>query len=259
MVHAVLRRLAPQVTVIDLNHEVPAFDVAAGAGSLTRALPHLGPGVVLAVVDPGVGTNRRAVAVEAGEGEDARWFVGPDNGLMVPAIELCGGPRQVVELDRPASKLDASPATFDGRDLFAPAVAALCGGEDGTLGRPVPPGDLVRLEQPSIELVNLSDGRVRLRSVVTWVDRFGNAQLSAEPTLLPDLRRVGAVSVGHHTGQEEPPTATVVRLVRVFAELGPGESGVLVDANGRLALVVREGSAARHFGVGEGTAVELIW
>ena len=146
VVHAVLHRLAPSVPVIDLSHLVPAFDIAAGAALLVRSGPHLGPGVVLAVVDPGVGTDRRGVAIEVSSDGPA-WLVGPDNGLLGPLALALGGARSAVALDpvHPAGQAGAShPRTFDGRDVFAPAAAHLVtGGAPLEIGTPVDPATLV--------------------------------------------------------------------------------------------------------------------
>jgi S-adenosylmethionine hydrolase len=252
VVHAVLRRMAPAAVVIDLCHEVAPFDVAAGAGTLARAYPHLGPGVVLAVVDPGVGGRRRAVVVEVPAGTGPHWLVGPDNGLLWPAIRAASGAVRAVELPAPAPP---GSATFDGRDRFAPAAAALCGGADpADLGPTVEVASLARLGEPVVEVAGAPGGRRRLRAEVTWVDRFGNAQLSAPGDLVPPT--VGGVSVG--VGDGGGPLRRL-RRVRAFSDLEPGEAGVLVDANGRLALVVREGSAADEFKVAAGSAVEAVW
>ncbi|HTX62464.1 MAG TPA: SAM-dependent chlorinase/fluorinase [Acidimicrobiales bacterium] len=248
VVHAVLFRLAPDLSVVDLTHGVPAFDVRAGAEALARAVPHLGPGVVLAVVDPGVGSDRRSVAVRAFDG---RWFVAPDNGLVVTAAEASGGVEAVVVLRKP---FDA-PATFDGRDVFAPAAAALAtGASPGWMGDEVDAASLVRL--PVIE-VTRSDagGRAVLRVPAAWVDRFGNVQLAAPEGEGPSAG-AGQVMV---RSVEAPGRELAARRVRAFAELEPGEVGVLADANGRLAVVVREGSAAAVTGLVAGRMVELVW
>ncbi|MGH9017182.1 MAG: SAM-dependent chlorinase/fluorinase, partial [Acidimicrobiales bacterium] len=155
LTRAVIRRLAPAAPVVDLTHGIPPFDVRAGAHALTRCVGFLGPGVVVAVVDPGVGSDRRAVAVEVGgavgvevgvgvgvgvevdpgPGNAAtgpRYLVGPDNGLLVGAVDLLGGPVGVVSLTAPGLPSRAgragAGATFDGRDLFAPVAARLWAG-----------------------------------------------------------------------------------------------------------------------------------
>src|SRR5690606_25732908 len=115
VVHAVIRSIAPHVHVIDLTHEIPAYDVRAGSLTLGRAVQYLCPGVVLAVVDPGVGTPRRGIAVEVGGGQS--YLVGPDNGLLASAVALCGGATAVVELNSAEHQLPAPGATFAGRDV----------------------------------------------------------------------------------------------------------------------------------------------
>jgi S-adenosyl-L-methionine hydrolase (adenosine-forming) len=255
IVRAVLRRLSPSTAVIDLTHEIPAFDVAAGARTLVRSLPHLGDGVVLAVVDPGVGSARRGVAMRVESGGRQRFFVGPDNGLLLPAAELAGGAINAVELD--TTELAPGAATFDGRDVFAPAVAALCNGASlGQLGAPIDPTSLVRLLLPLSRHSRLADGRAVRWCQVGWVDHFGNLQLSASPTDEdPDV-----FALVWAEGDVDAPRAAMdrmVRRVRTFAELRPGELGVIVDANGRLALVVREGSAAELLSIGTGHLVGL--
>src|ERR1700683_1123086 len=150
VVHAVLAAASPGLTIIDLTHHIPVFDVRAGSHTLVRASPHLGPGVVLAVVDPGGGSERRGLCIAvtpAPPGDGPTFFVGPDNGLLVAAAELVGeapiarafalrrrprAPPPSALAPAPAVTLTPAPAgpgsTFDGRDLFAPAAAALCGG-----------------------------------------------------------------------------------------------------------------------------------
>ena len=220
-------------------------------------MPHLGDGVILAVVDPGVGSTRRGVAL-AVEGAERRWFfVGPDNGLLLPAVELGGDVVEAVELATPSEDPAPGTATFDGRDVFAPAVASLCNGASlDDLGAAIDPASLVRLLLPSSKRSTLADGRTVRWCQVGWVDRFGNLQLSASPNDEdPDVfALVWAVD------DTDAPTGfsdRMVRRVRAFAELRTGELGVIVDANGRLALVVREGSASEQLGIGTGHVVGL--
>ncbi|HLW45741.1 MAG TPA: SAM-dependent chlorinase/fluorinase [Acidimicrobiales bacterium] len=267
VVHAVLVRLVPDVAVVDLTHGIPAFDVRAGAESLARAVPHLGPGVVLGVVDPGVGGTRRGVAVRAGGG---RWFVAPDNGLVVPAAQASGGVEAVFALRKPLE----APATFDGRDVFAPAAALLAtGGEPSAAADEVDPGSLVEL--PVLVADRYEDeGLTVLRAAVAWVDGFGNVQLVAgadegppvgagmvtlrvDPRPDPDrpLRQEGGPQEGGSRKRKD----LAVRRVVAFSDLGKGELGMLADSNGRLAVVEREGSAASATGLGPGAVVELRW
>jgi S-adenosylmethionine hydrolase len=255
VVRAVLRRLAPAAAVIDLTHEVPPFDVASGARTLTRAVPYLGDGVVLAVVDPGVGSARRGVALRVDEPGRRRFFVGPDNGLLLPAAELSGADIDAVELV--GGEREPGAATFDGRDVFAPAVASLCNGAPlSDLGPALDSAGLVRLLLPLPKRATLSDGRPVRWCQVVWVDRFGNLQLSASPT--DDDPDVFALAWADDDADAPRSSAgRMVRRVRAFADLRPGELGVIVDANGRLALVVREGSAAEVLGIGTGHLVGL--
>ena len=138
VVHSVIRQIAPEVRVIDLNHHVPAHDVRAGGLTLARSAQYLAPGVVLAVVDPGVGTTRKAIAVEVGDGQSI--LVGPDNGLLAPAVAMVGGATRAVELIDEAYRFPAPGPTFAGRDVFAPAAAHLCNGVELTeLGPEIDP------------------------------------------------------------------------------------------------------------------------
>lgn len=260
VVHAVLRRLAPRARVIDLTHEVPPFDVRAGAAALARAWPHLGEGVVLAVVDPGVGGGRRGLLLEVASTGGPAHLVGPDNGLLVPVAEGVGL-RSAYEL---AGVPAGSAATFDGRDVFAPAVAALCrGASPGELGKTMDPAGLERVPAPVVEPGVLEDGRRCLRVEVSWVDRFGNVQLAAPAGALPAdmpvvVVRPDAGPWAGVLGADFTADELVVRA-RTFADLEPGQAGLLADGNGNLALVVREGSAAAHFGLGPGSLVQLVW
>ena len=265
VVHAVLVTASPGLTIIDLTHHIPAFDVRAGSHTLARASPHLGPGVVLAVVDPGVGSRRRGLCVPvAPPGSGPTFFVGPDNGLLVAAAELVGGApiAHAFELHRPsapgrASGPAAGPAghgsSFDGRDLFAPAAAALCGGvAPEELGDPVDPLSLVRLPGGVVE-----HGRRSVRAEVLWVDHFGNIALAAtavdaQMAQLPTTGTVDLVVSDRVAG------VTLCR-VETFDELARGELGLLIDANGHLAVVAGEASAARALTVIAGQMVLLTW
>lgn len=249
LLRAVVARLAPGAPVVDLTHDVPAFDVRAGALALARAVPHLGPGVVLAVVDPGVGTARRGIACTVRRRDDSdsagpSGFVGPDNGLLVWAAEAMGEIDEVAALAKPTG----ASSTFDGRDVFAPAAAALWRGErPASLGRPLAPDALVRLPAP---LLVCAPGRIEAE--VLWVDRFGNAQLAATAD---DGRSSGLLDAS--AVELDVRGATRLRVVSAFGELAPGESGILVDANGHLAIVCNERAAATVLGVQAGETVTL--
>jgi S-adenosyl-L-methionine hydrolase (adenosine-forming) len=266
VVHAVLHRHAPGVPVIDLSHHVPAFDVRAGADLLVRCQPVLGPGVVLAVVDPGVGSERRALAIgldaDAG-GPD--WLVGPDNGLLLP-LAAVGGIRQVREIDADVAWRRGWPAvtdarTFDGRDLFAPAAAHLVsGGSPEALGPVAEPGSLTPAlspARPDPEADGPPDDLGPM-GVIKWVDRFGNVQLDLGPADLHPTAtglddevevevKVGAARRPDAAGPGPGPRHRA-RRVAAFAALEPGEIGLLTDATGRLALVCDRASAAEALG-----------
>ncbi|MGI8938548.1 MAG: SAM hydrolase/SAM-dependent halogenase family protein [Iamia sp.] len=245
IVHSVIRTLAPEVGVVDVTHEIAPHDVRAGGLALARSVQYLAPGVVLAVVDPGVGTDRRGVAVEVGDGEAV--LVGPDNGLLAPAVAMVGGASRAVELTSLDHRLDTPGATFDGRDVFAPAAAHLCRGtalED--LGPLIDPAGMRPgvLPLPQVE----DDG---LGAEVLWVDRFGNAQLNLGPEDLDGLGGEDRVGV-----RIEGRTRSA-RRVRAFADLTPGELGLIVDSYGLVALVLDQRSAAAELGLGPSHAVTL--
>jgi S-adenosylmethionine hydrolase len=254
VVRAVLARLAPGAPVVDLTHDIAPFDVRAGALALERAAPHLGPGVVLGVVDPGVGTSRRAVALAVGAGRGGPAFlVGPDNGLLVRAADALGGVRGAVALSPVPGE---GHATFDGRDVFAPAAAALWRGEElAGLGAPVAPGDLVRLEEPRLAAI---DGGVEAE--VLWVDRFGNVQLAATA----EDGRAAGLEPGGGLALFAGSASWTARFVRAFGDLASPtaasrpELGVLVDANGRLAVVCAQRSAATVLAVQPGEMVQVV-
>ena len=233
--HAVIARLAPDARVIDLAHGIAPGDVLAGAVALAGAVPYgPGDGVYLAVVDPGVGTGRRALALHAGSAS----LVGPDNGVLIPAARALGDVREAVSLDPERVALGPVFATFHGRDLFAPAAARLARGDAlDQLGERVDPASLVVVEpeEPIVE-------RGRLVTVVLGVDRFGNVRLSARPQHLDAARLAGPLSV---VGEEHAP----VRQARTFGDLAPGDYGLIEDSGGWLALVLRGASAAEGLGL----------
>jgi S-adenosylmethionine hydrolase len=232
-VKGVIAGIAPDVTVIDVTHQVPAQDVRRGAAVLAQTAPWLPPAVHLAVVDPGVGTPRRGIAVVAARGV----LVGPDNGLLLPAAAALGGLTAAYELVDPAYRLARVSATFHGRDLFAPAAAHLCLGLDpARLGPPVT--DPVRLPEPTVHI-----GPGQVRAEVLSVDGFGNVQLAA--TGLGGL--TGTVRV-----QGRPAT-----VGRTFADVPAGELVVLADSAGHVAVAVNRGSAAARLAVEPGDLVEI--
>jgi S-adenosylmethionine hydrolase len=238
VVKSVIRSIAPEVTVLDITHDVPRFDVRTGSITLVRSANYLVPGVVLAVVDPGVGTSRRAVAVEVGEGESV--LVGPDNGLLAPVVNHVGGARRAVELANPNYQLDAPGATFAGRDIFAPAAAHLCRGlELEALGPLIDPAELV----PAVIPFSAEKDGV-LAGDVLYVDHYGNVHTNVTPDQLAKF--------GSNMTFVSSASTMTVSLVRTFADVRDQEAALLVDDVGMISLVVNQGSAAQRFQIHNG-------
>lgn len=250
VVKAVIRDLARHVTVIDLTHEVPPFDVRAGSLTLARCIGYVPSGVVLAVVDPGVGTDRRAVAVEVAGG--AGVLIGPDNGLLAPAVAMAGGAERAVELTEPGYQLEAPGATFAGRDILAPAAAHLCNGVDlGELGPVIDPALMV----PGTVPLPREDGS-SLVAEVLWIDRFGNCQLNVGPDDLAGWDEYVQLRLGN---SGDPAGVTVRSAVRAdsFAGIAGGGLGLVLDSYGMLAVCLDRRSAAEELQIGPGDQVVL--
>jgi S-adenosyl-L-methionine hydrolase (adenosine-forming) len=251
VVKAVIRDLAPHASTIDLSHGIRPFDVRAGSLALARAIPYLPDGVVLAVVDPGVGTSRKAIAVEVAGG--AGVLVGPDNGLLAPGVALAGGATRAVELDNPDFQLEAPGATFAGRDVFAPAAAHLCNGVDlGELGTALDPAllipGMIALPRPE------TDG---IHAEVLWVDRFGNCQLNVGPDELAELTAGGGERAGEIVTLTCGDERRGARVVSTFGDLTAGAIGLVLDSQGMYALALDQRSAAAELAIGPGDAVVL--
>ncbi len=241
IVKSVIRSIVAEVAVIDVTHAVAPHDVRAGGLALARSAAYLCPGVVLAVVDPGVGTARRAVAIEVGDG--ASVLVGPDNGLFAPAVAMVGGATAAYELTNIEYHLPAPGATFAGRDVFAPVAAHLCAG--------VPLDEL----GTSIDMHTLTPGVFPLSHYenealvceALWIDRYGNVQLNIAADDLANFGpRVRVVVNGR------PRVAT---RVADYAAVRVGEVGLVVDSYGLLSLSVDRGSAAVELAVHAGAQV----
>jgi S-adenosylmethionine hydrolase len=248
IVHRVVDSIAPAVRVIDLTHHIPPHDVRAGALTLWRCAPWLHDSVVLAVVDPGVGTSRRPVAIEvAGSGTV---LVGPDNSLLLPSAHALGRITSAVRLDPPKPGPNHPPGsgpTFDGRDLFAPVAARIASG-DGTTedaGEQIDPAGLVGDPVPS----PVSEERGWVRCQVLWVDRFGNAQLNAKPAHLSHLG--DSLTILTRPGTKP----WKARVATAFSDLREGELGLVTDSYGLMALVLNASPAAERFGIREGDTV----
>lgn len=246
VVHGVVARIAPEVRVLDINHEIPPGDIRAGALALTRAIQYLPEGVVLAVVDPGVGTERRAIAAETSAGV----FVGPDNGVMGPAIAMLGGAHRIVAIENPDLRIPSAGQTFHGRDIFGPAAAVLASGqaELSECGPDVAPDTVTPLLLPLPEIE-----RGSITATAWWVDRFGNVQLNVSPedVALAGITDQETVTVGVGSTTWEIPWVTS------YGEVEEGEALLHVDGSGLMAIAVRGGSAAADLNLADGTSVTL--
>jgi S-adenosylmethionine hydrolase len=236
--HGSIARIAPGVRVIDVTHHVPPADVARGATVLAQTAPYLPESVHCAVVDPGVGTARRGIAIGTPNGV----LVGPDNGLLVRAAEALGGPDAVVELANKDWFLGDVSRTFHGRDVFAPAAARIANGAALTdAGPAVDPGTLVRLPEP---VVAVGDGWIE--SEVMTVDRFGNVQLAATGEVLTGL------------GTDLMVNGTVrARRGATFADVDAGDLLVYEDSAGQVGIAVNNGRAVVVLSVRPGDVVRV--
>jgi S-adenosylmethionine hydrolase len=242
--HGVIFRRCPTARLIDITHAVPRHDTRTGALILRDALAYMPAGVHLAVVDPEVGamgrSGRRAVAVRAAHEE--RLLVGPDNGLLMSALERLGGAVEAVDIGRSPERLEPVSRTFHGRDLFAPVAGALAAGDPlAGLGDPLDVNELRRLELP---VAHVQDGS--LIAHVLRSDHFGNLILDASHAEVTDagVRLGQALTVGVEGGVHD------ARYVSTFAEVAPGELLLYEDAMRSAALAVNRGSAADRLGVG---------
>jgi len=249
----VIASIAPDATVVDISHEVRKYAIRDGALLLWCALPYLPIGVHVAVVDPGVGTDRRPLAVRAGRGDV---LVGPDNGLLLPPLERLGGLAEARVLDNRALWRPTVSASFHGRDIFSPVGAHLAVGDAGfeEVGPVVAPESLVRLPWPR---VSVSDGSVG--TGVVYVDTFGNVKLSA---LAEDLvAALGPLRAGDRlavdVGRGEGGRTVVIPWATTFGQRAAGEALVYEDSYGRACIAVNQGDAAAALGLREDVPVAI--
>jgi S-adenosylmethionine hydrolase len=240
--HAVIARRCPDARVIDLTHSIPRHDVHTGAIVLRATLPYLPDAIILAVVDPGVGTSgargRRAVAVRTVD--EGRLLVGPDNGLLLPVCERLGGIAEAVDVEASPERLEPVSPTFHGRDIFAPVAGALAAGAplEG-LGEPLAPDSLRRLNIP---VAVMTDRGLELH--VLHSDTFGNVILDGQTEQVAELGlQLGDEVWVHGGGRSHRAT-----FARTFADVHPGGLLLYKDGLGMLALAVNRGSAADLLG-----------
>ena len=244
--HGVMKRIAPEVEIIDITHGIAPQAVLQGALTLANTLPFMPEGVHLAVVDPGVGGARRALALRDGQG---RIYVGPDNGLLIPAAEKLGGITEAHELASPKYALDSVSRTFHGRDLFSPAAAHLALGLPlSELGPPIDPDALARLDIPQPDV-----GTTRIHSIVLSIDRFGNIGLNLDRSHLDEAGVVPGTRVELLVGAER----YYAVAARTFADARPGDIILYEDAYRNISIAINGGNAADMFGVKEGQDIRI--
>lgn len=230
--HGVMLRIAPAIQVVHVHHNILRQDIRHGAIVLQQSVHYLPDSVHLAVVDPSVGSGRRALVVESAWGEV---FVGPDNGLLIPAANDAGGIKRAFEITDKRFMLTPVSRTFQGRDVFAPAAAHVANGvEPSEMGPEIDGTDLVQLEIPSAWVHD-----DHLHAEVLQVDRFGNLQLNLGAEMLEELGLGnGKVEVrleGHRLQ---------IPLGATFADVGAGEFIVVEDSYRQLSLAINKGDAA---------------
>ena len=244
--HGVMKRIAPEVEIIDITHGIAPQAVLQGALTLANTLPFMPEGVHLAVVDPGVGGTRRALALRDAQG---RLYVGPDNGLLIPAAEKLGGITDAHELANPEYALESVSRTFHGRDLFSPAAAHLALGVPlSELGPPIDPDALARLDIPQPDV-----GSTRVHSTVISIDRFGNIGLNLDRSHLDEAGVVPGTRVELQAGTER----YYAVAARTFADARPGDIILYEDAYRNISIAINGGNAAAMFGINEGQDVRI--
>jgi S-adenosyl-L-methionine hydrolase (adenosine-forming) len=243
--HGVAARIAPHASIIDVTHLIPPGDVRRGAAVLAQTVRYLPPAVHVAVVDPGVGTARRGVAVAAGDSV----FVGPDNGLLSWAVTASGGAARAFSLTNRDLWLASVAATFHGRDIFMPVAAHLADGTElAATGTQIDVADLVTLPVPERTVRD----SVAAGEVLT-VDRFGNVQLTitaadaAEIGLKPGAAAL--VRCGRHQ--------LIIPYREMFGAVAPGELVAYTDSAGLVSIAVNGGDAAQRLGLPPGARVSM--
>jgi S-adenosylmethionine hydrolase len=244
--HGVIRRIHPGAEIVDITHGIERYAVRQGALVLRNTLPYMPTGVHVAVVDPQVGTERRAIALRTGDG---RILVGPDNGLLSLAWERCEGVEVVVDVTRSPHRLEPVSATFHGRDIFAPVAARLASGAElADAGDPLDPETLARVELPE---PREEDGAVVAHALV--IDHFGNVGLNLDHDRLAGT----GITLGGHVAVEAGGERYLATYAQTFADVSPGELLVYQDAYRTLALALNRGDAAGTLGVGVDAEVRL--
>jgi S-adenosyl-L-methionine hydrolase (adenosine-forming) len=244
--HGVIASICPEARIIDITHGLPRHDVLAGAVVLRNVLPYMPAGVHLAVVDPDVGAERRAVALHLADG---RFLVGPDNGLLSLAASAGDGIIEAVDIGRSPFRLAPISATFHGRDIFAPVAAHLAAGVPlAEAGAPLDPAELITVTLPRPG----RDGDELVAHVI-YVDHFGNVELDIRHEDLAD----SGLKLGHRVTVRSPGHTAVAQFARTFADVGAGELLVYEDAYRTLAVAVSGGDAGARLGLAPGDELRI--
>jgi S-adenosylmethionine hydrolase len=245
--HGVILGIAPEALIVDISHEVDKYNVRHGALLLWCALPYLPVGSHMAVVDPGVGAGRRALALETARGD---YLIGPDNGLLLPGADRLGGVVRAHVIDNHQYRLPVVSSTFHGRDLFAPATAHLAAGVPlEHIGPPIDPRGLSVTDWPR---PTVRGGE--LATSVIYIDTFGNAKLSALGTDMPaafgSIERGSTLSLRLLGARTRPRSVT---WSSTFGDVAVGELLLYQDSYGRLCIAANQASAAEAVGLEDGS------
>ncbi len=246
----VLAGIAPDVRTIDLTHEIPPQSVRTGALALLSAVSYFPQGTIhVAVVDPGVGSERHALLVVT----ESAYLIGPDNGLLAPAAEKLGI-RQIRRLDRPRYFLHPVSATFHGRDVFAPVAAHLANGE------PVEALGSAAEEMKPLELPRALVTTDAIYGEVVGIDRFGNLVTNVPAVELgrADSRDIAVVVAPQHSGSAEPAAPVRIALVDAYAAVEVGQALAIVGSADLLEVSIRDGDAAAGLGATLGDSVTVL-
>ena len=241
--------------IIDVAHSIRKYAIRDGAFLMRFALPYVPIGVHVGVVDPGVGTARRPVAILAERGDV---LIGPDNGLLLPAGDALGGVREARELTNREMWLPATTSTFHGRDIFAPVAAHLAADDFAfaDVGEAIDSHALVRLPEPAASV-----GEGVLDTVVTYVDSFGNLRLAGGRDELAGafgaMDDGAALVVEFGAASDGRPVREVTRYGSTFGSVPLGASLVYVDSLGNLAMADNQGSLAARLGVGHDRSLRI--
>lgn len=242
---SVIYDIAPSIKIIDITHCVPSFDVSKGALVLASALSYLPKGIHLSIVDPGVGTDRKGIIIKTKGGN---YFVGPDNGLLIPAVKKDGGVEKAHEISNPDFMLSPVSPTFHGRDIFSPAAAHLAKGVSiQSFGREIKAKTLFYAPWHEARVI---EGKIQ--GDVIDIDKYGTIRLNIS---WPEMKKIH-LNYGDNIVFKSV-VESVIPLKETFAEVDKGKPLLTVDSSEYLALAVNRGSAFSMFGLDVGEKVTI--